>query len=189
MRPSAHILPGRGLKACNFMQLGIAPTSGPMSSSMKGLDLWMQAILASEPHKTNDGLYPYHWTPIEDVTLPEKPIRVGIMMDDGVVRPHPPVERAINELIYCLERNTNFELVPFKPLDHQRAWELAASIYFADGGEIALETAARGNEEICEMSKFILTENPYVRKLNLHEYTNVCRSKTFANKCLDYNED
>jgi amidase len=68
------------------------------------------------------------WVPPS--SLPQR-LTIGVMRFDGVVMPHPPVLRAIDEAVEKLKA-AGHEIVEFKPYDHQRAWDIAVSIRSID---------------------------------------------------------
>jgi Asp-tRNA(Asn)/Glu-tRNA(Gln) amidotransferase A subunit family amidase len=83
------------------------------------------------------------------------------------VRPHPPIRRAINDIVSKLSGIPEIEVIPFTPYNHDEAWTIISSLYFADGG--AEEKAAIGasREPWRPLSKFIITENPNVKALSV----------------------
>ena len=50
-------------------------------------------------------------------------LRVGVMYTDGLVTPHPPVQRALRELVRKMEGIEGIELLPWDALNHELAWE------------------------------------------------------------------
>lgn len=59
----------------------------------------------------------------------KKKLKVGVMWDDGVVKPHPPVLRAMKELVDKLKVAEGVEVVEWKPYKHDLAWEIIVSSY------------------------------------------------------------
>jgi Asp-tRNA(Asn)/Glu-tRNA(Gln) amidotransferase A subunit family amidase len=43
-----------------------------------------------------------------------RPLTIGVMTDDGVVRPHPPISRVLKEVVAKLEA-AGHEIVPWTP--------------------------------------------------------------------------
>ena len=46
------------------------------------------------------------------------------MWDDGVVKPHPPIARVMEDVVGKLKSSANIELVDWKPWKHDLAWEI-----------------------------------------------------------------
>jgi amidase len=63
---------------------------GPMSSSVSGLGVWMQAVLANNPWKKDMNCLPMPWD-VKAAERPQDKLRFAVLWDDGVVEPTPPV--------------------------------------------------------------------------------------------------
>ena len=62
---------------------------------MKHQLITVKVLLAYEPWKYEPSLVRMPWKPEgKDMQLPEK-LKIGIIWNDGVVEPHPPVMRAL----------------------------------------------------------------------------------------------
>lgn len=171
LRPTAFRLPLDGLSASMEGAEHIMPVIGPLSTSLAGIDIFMQAALSKKPWLRSPSLVPLPWkTPTQLSSSPGRPIKIGLLLDDGVVRPHPPVLRALEETAAKLRSaSTQFEVVPWTPYKHDEAWEIIASLYFADGGAEEKEAMSASGEPLRPLSKFILTENPHVKELSIAE--------------------
>jgi hypothetical protein len=103
--------------------------------SLRDVDLWFSLIIGAEPWLREYSLVPIPWrisapAPWEglDVNGMQKKIRVGVMWDDGVLRPYPSIRRALRVLVDALERDSSFEVVDYKPFKHLEASELAVRL-------------------------------------------------------------
>ena len=99
-------------------QEAIYNSLGPMSRSIEDLEVWSKAVLEGEPWMGADPkCLPVPW---RNVTVPKKLClgefafvelqdhithsRVpGILLDDGIVKPLPPVTRALAQIRAALE--------------------------------------------------------------------------------------
>ena len=100
---------------------------------------------------------------------PTRRIKIGVMWDDEVVKPHPPVTRALNQVIGRLSQIPNIDIVEWKPYRHDDAWRIIASLYFPDGGEGCTEPLEASGEPLLSLSKFMTQENEYVRRRSVEE--------------------
>ncbi|KAL2848403.1 amidase signature domain-containing protein [Aspergillus pseudoustus] len=75
---------------------------GPMARSVSGCELWLQAQLANEPWNFDFTCIPMPWN-AEDARRPTERLTIGVVRDDGVVRPTPPVSRAVEEVVTLLK--------------------------------------------------------------------------------------
>lgn len=133
LKPTAYRLPISGVRSTMGGSEGVAPTIGPMARSLEDVELLMSAIIGGRPWKREPGLLPLAWRGEqvldelrERITSGGK-IRLGYFIDDGVVTPHPPVRRAMQESLAAIEASGWFDLVPFEPLRHGPGVELVVS--------------------------------------------------------------
>lgn len=175
LRPTSYRLPLVGGSAAMLGQEQIVPTIGPISTSLSGIALFMKTIIDQKPWLYDPSMLPIPW---HDVTLSSrlrttpsgtKTLKIGVLRDDGVVRPHPPILRAMDALISSLRSNPAFEIVEFPPHAHDDAWRIISSLYFADGGADELSAILASGEPLRPMTEFIITDNPNVRTLSVPE--------------------
>jgi len=139
----------------------IVPTIGPLSTSLEGCKLFTKTLIEAKPWFREPSLLPFPWKGENHYT--GRKLKVAVLWDDGVVKPHPPVTRALNRLVDKLKANENVEIVEWKPYKHDQAWEMIANLYFCDGGAEDLAAMKESGEPLRPLTKFILTENPHVQ--------------------------
>lgn len=139
---------------------------GPLSTSLQGLKIFMKTIIDSEPWIEEPALIPMPW---RAYSVPvDRPLRIGVLWHDGLVRPHPPVTRALRMVVNTLKAE-EIEIVDFAPHLHDEAWAILASLYYPDGGEADTEDIASSGEPWRPLSEWIIKDNPCVKKLSLGE--------------------
>ncbi|EHL00830.1 putative amidase [Glarea lozoyensis 74030] len=111
-----------GLKAVGGGQEQIVPTIGPLSTSLEGLKIFTKTLIDAKPWLREPGLLPFPWK--EEDFFNGRKIKVAVIWDDGVVKPQPPVTRALKEVVDKLASSDKFEVVDWKPYQHDRAWEI-----------------------------------------------------------------
>lgn len=166
IRPTSLRLPMLGGWAPNIGVDYVAASIGPLSTSLGGLELFMKTVLAAKPWLTDSSLVAMPWNNDSwhfrrEVGLHN--LKIGVMWDDEVVRVHPPVTRALQEVVKKLKNIEGVEVVDFKPYRHDLAWKIAASLYFPDGGAQATQLIDSVPEPWLPLSRWILTDNPYVK--------------------------
>lgn len=101
-------------------QEAINSVNGPLSPSLASLILYSSTILSSTsshpPWSFDPKVVPMPWRSSEMI-LPRK-LSFGVIRHDGVVRPHPPMERAIETVIKALIMEGH-EVIDFKPYEHE----------------------------------------------------------------------
>jgi amidase len=123
MKPTTLRLPVGGWTATMAGAEHIIPTIGPLSTSLRGCKLFIKTLIDAKPWFKEPSLLPFPWK--EENAFPGKKLRVAILWDDGVVKPHPPVTRALKQVVEKLKDKSNIELVDWKPYKHDLAWDLA----------------------------------------------------------------
>jgi Asp-tRNA(Asn)/Glu-tRNA(Gln) amidotransferase A subunit family amidase len=100
--------------------------------------------------------------------LPRK-LKIGVMWNDGIVTPHPPVRRALEEVVSALDaQGDDFEVVQWTPLDHSRAYEISMGLYFEDGGRAIKNVLEDGGEAPCPLTQWIF-DNELVKDRSKEE--------------------
>lgn len=172
LRPTSFRLPFVGWTATQLGEEQIIPVIGPLSTTIEGIKLFMKTILDQKPWIIDPSLVHMPWK-TEDLlsTAPsgKRKLRIGVLSDDGVVKPHPPLLRGIDTVVSKLKSNPDIEIVDFPPYHHNEAWRIIASLYFGDGGAEEKEALASSGEPWRPLSDFIIKENPYVKEMTVPE--------------------
>ncbi|KAF2792864.1 amidase [Melanomma pulvis-pyrius CBS 109.77] len=167
LKPTAFRIPTDGY---GYMMAGadtVESVLGPLSTSLFGLKLFMKTVINSQPWLNEPALIPIPWR--EDIQLPsDRPLKIGVLWHDGVVRPHPPITRALH-LVASQLKTAGIEVVDFTPHLHDEAWAILSSLYFPDGGASEAEIMEGSGEPWRPLSKWIIKDNPCVKKLSVGE--------------------
>jgi Asp-tRNA(Asn)/Glu-tRNA(Gln) amidotransferase A subunit family amidase len=131
--------------------------------------MFMDAVLSTEPWVHEPALVPLPWRKEQIVPTVTRPLRIGIMPHDGLVRPHPPISRAIEELSAKLKGLPNIEVTDISPYKTDEALAIAFSLYFSDGGEADKTVMAEAGEPMCPLVEFLFKEIPGIKKLSRQE--------------------
>ena len=144
----------------------ILATVGPMATDRDSLELFMSILIASEPWKLEPAIRFQPWIPHHF----NKPLKVAVQWWDGVVKPHPPMIRALREVSEAC-RSAGMHLVDWdcEELDHRKGWEILSALYFPDGAREVLGLLEKSGEPVLPLTKWITTEQPTVRDLDIHE--------------------
>lgn len=114
----------------------------------------MKAYLDTSPWVKENYLVPLPWRPVE---LPSK-LKIAVMWSDDIVRPHPPIQRALSMVFQALKSHPEFDIVDWAPLDHDKCWKLTCALYWEDGGRRLKEVLASGGEEALPLTKWLLEQ-------------------------------
>jgi amidase len=187
MKPTTGRLPVNGWSATMGGAEQIVPTIGPLSTSLEGCKLFIKTIIDAKPWYKEPSLLPFPWK--EDDPFNGKKLKVAVLWDDGVVKPHPPVTRALKQVVDKLKSKGNVEVVEWKPYKHDLAWEIIvsfflcfqpsahycekANLYFSDGGAEEIAAIEASGEPLRPLTTHILKDNPHVQS---HTITSMWRS-------------
>ena len=91
--------------------------------------MFMKAIIDSKPWIEDPSLLPLPWRDdlLMSVIGKGKRLKIGVMWSDGIVTPHPPITRALHEVLDRLKNADGVEIVDWKPFKHDLGWELCVS--------------------------------------------------------------
>lgn len=156
-------------------------TPGPMTVDRDAMELFMQVILAREPWRLDPSIDARPWVPFKF----SKPLKIAVQWWDGVVRPHPPMTRALKEVSEAC-RKAGMEVIDWDPKsealkipNHSKGWEIISSLYFPDGGDEVLGNLKASGEPVLPLTKFIIHEQPSVKNLTHAELWEVSQPRCF----------
>ncbi|KAG9250767.1 amidase [Emericellopsis atlantica] len=134
LKPSSDRFSYRGVAVSQDGQCQIPSSVGPIARTLPSLTLATKAVIDAESWKLDPRVPPIYWKQDVYEAFSERTLVVGIMGDDGRVKPHPPVDRVFKDLCEKLKA-AGHELVPWDPSMNARCIELMDEHYLVDGGE------------------------------------------------------
>jgi Asp-tRNA(Asn)/Glu-tRNA(Gln) amidotransferase A subunit family amidase len=87
---------------------------GPMSRNIDSLIAATRSVIESAPWDLDPKCCPIPWRSDEFESARSRPLVIAVMRDDGVVKPHPPTIRALEDVASKLEA-AGHELVSWQP--------------------------------------------------------------------------
>lgn len=105
----------------------VVPVVGPLSASLEGIKLFMKTLIDQKPWLYEPSLVPMPWKNASTPSLLRKgqqgrtKLRVGVLADDGIVKPHPPISRGIKTLVDRLRNHPDIDIVEFPAYNHDEA--------------------------------------------------------------------
>jgi amidase len=162
-KPTSSILPTKGYIAGEFAgPMNISLATGPMAGSMRDCSLFVESILSQRPYLEDPTLKGYPWF-IPEKDKPDTPLRVGVMLSDGLIQPQPPVVRALDWVQTELAKHSDrFTLVPFEYLDAQKGISLLREQggYWPDAGVWVKKACAEAGEPLFPLTESVLCDAP-----------------------------
>ncbi|KAF9876787.1 hypothetical protein CkaCkLH20_05633 [Colletotrichum karsti] len=129
LRPSFGRFPTLGCRSGMGGQEAVQSVNGPMTRTIDDLELYSKSVINRQTWLYDPRCVPIAWRETE---LPAK-LKIGVMWNDGMVRPTPPVARALRQTVEKLKA-AGVEVVDWEPKDHKLGLSLLDRMFVADGG-------------------------------------------------------
>ncbi|KAJ0300200.1 uncharacterized protein N0V96_000282 [Colletotrichum fioriniae] len=131
LRPSFGRFPTLGCRSGMGGQEAVQSVNGPMTRTITDLELYSKTVVNQKTWLHDPRCVPIPW---RDVQLPSK-LKIAVMWNDGMVRPTPPVTRALKATVEKLKAAGNeIEIIDWEPVDHRQGLTLLERMFVADGG-------------------------------------------------------
>ncbi|TXT04813.1 hypothetical protein VHUM_04081 [Vanrija humicola] len=161
-KPSVRRLPygGANIPVGPAGYEGILGTHGPMARGVDDLEKYMRLVASTEPWKRDPTVVSdppsLDVKPWREVT--PKRLRVGILRDDGVVRPVAPIRRALDAAVAKLKASGDFDVVDYAPFRSADNWEIISALYWPDNGKAVYDHIAGTGERVVPLTEWIISQ-------------------------------
>ncbi len=89
---------------------GVRSTAGSMATSIRDCSLFLKSIMQANAWKYDSTVISI---PCSNLSVKEK-LRIGLVEDDGVYTPSPPVRRGLKKAVDLLRESDQIEIIPLK---------------------------------------------------------------------------
>lgn len=113
--------------------VGVEPVAGPLATTARANALILQVILEAELWRLDSMLNHIPW---RGLTLSDRPLKIGIVEDDGQNTPTPPMRRTLYEVSEKLQK-AGVELVPLKLTNVKQDMSLLWFSFSMDGAKVS----------------------------------------------------
>jgi amidase len=96
-------LPYQDVSVSTEGQEHVPSVIGPMSRNIESLIATTKAVIDAAPWNQDPKCCPVQWRSEMFEEARTRPLVIAVMRDDGVVRPHPPITRVLDEVAKKLE--------------------------------------------------------------------------------------
>lgn len=149
-----------------------------MTRSLSSLSYLTKAIIAAKPWTRDPKCVPIPWREEAFQEVQSRPLVVGLMMNDGVVKPHPPILRALSEVAAALEA-AGHEVMPWSSDGHQECIEIMDLYYTSDGCEDIRRDMETGGEPYIPHVEALVNRAPAI---SVYEYWQLNKRRNEAQK-------
>lgn len=126
-------------------KIGIPASAGPLAHSMRDIELFFRAVLEQKPWMMDPDVVPLPWASLPTTG---KKLRIGIVRRDGVIDPHPPIARLLDEVKIKLQQ-AGVEIVEMDitPLFSQ-CQSIANALFGIEGGNAMFDLLESSSEPL-----------------------------------------
>ncbi|KAL0471511.1 amidase signature domain-containing protein [Neurospora intermedia] len=144
LKPTPERLSYRDAANTNPGQNTYRSTLGFISTSLDGCELALKSVLSTRPWLQDPAVVPipYRQDVFDDVLsradssgrakADHRPLKLGILWNDGIVEPHPPIRRGMAMVAEAVKK-AGHKLVNWNPPSHATALKIHHSFLLADG--------------------------------------------------------
>ncbi|EEH20415.1 hypothetical protein PABG_02674 [Paracoccidioides brasiliensis Pb03] len=143
LRPSFGRFPNFLTKSGLAGQESVLSVNGPMAATLECIKLFASTVANSEPWVRDPKCIPIPWRTVE----PKLRLKLAVLWDDGLVRPTPPVRRALKETVEKL-RSAGHEIVDWEAAGHKEGVDILDRFFLSDGGKTVRGILATSKEPI-----------------------------------------
>ncbi|KAH0351003.1 amidase, partial [Aureobasidium melanogenum] len=148
-RPSSGIVPFDGQQSPEDPgMVGIEVVAGPMATSSRACSFFMKTIMSAQAWRYDSSCLHLRWQGQQ----PSRKPRIGLVLDDGVYTPFPPVRRAIREAAQKL-RDAGVDIVELRLPHVADAVGITYGMFALDGCQFVQDLMKEGKEPQVESVK------------------------------------
>ncbi|KAL2855518.1 amidase signature domain-containing protein [Aspergillus pseudoustus] len=172
-KPSSNRFPYSGVPVSTEGQEHVPSSVGPMARDLSSICYLSRLVAESRPWDCDPRCPPLPWNGAVFEDIQSRRMVIGLILDDGVVKVHPPIERALRELVNKLEK-AGHEIVTWDASDHLGYINLMDRYYTVDGGEdIRRDVAVAGEPFIPHVEALVNRGKP----ISVYEYWQLNRER------------
>jgi len=164
LRPSYERLPYQGARNSAEGQESVASVLGPMANSLEACKIFAKAVLDGRPWERDPSCLRKPWDQgayeLRDHGGGQS-LCFGIMWDNDIVKPHPPVVRALRMVKDALE-TAGHKVIDWKPYKHMELFHSVEFIFAADGSEDYQRHCDLSGEPLIQLEHFTTSETQHL---------------------------
>ncbi|KAL2365158.1 hypothetical protein RJZ56_001878 [Blastomyces dermatitidis] len=178
LKPSSGRLPYYGTAVSTEGQEHVPSSIGPMTRDLSSIIYISQHLANSQPWALDPRCAPLPWRNEVFTEIQSRPLVIGLTLDDGVVKVHPPIQRVLHELSAKLQA-AGHEVIPWNTDGHQECIDIMDTFYTVDGGEdIRNDVMAAGEPFLPHVERLVNRGKP----ISVYQYWQLNKRKIAAQK-------
>ncbi|TFK85684.1 general amidase [Polyporus arcularius HHB13444] len=164
LRPSYERLPYCNAVNSQEGQESISSVLGPMTNSLEGVKIFTKAVIDARPWRKDPLCIRKEWNEREyqlgDHGGPGAKLCFAIMWDNGVIKPHPPLKRALEMTKKALEA-AGHRVIDWENHRNLEIYKIGVSIFNADDGTDYLADCALSGEPLIQTMSPVTDAHEY----------------------------
>ncbi|KAL3426084.1 amidase [Phlyctema vagabunda] len=177
-KPSSARFPYYGIPVSTEGQEHVSSAIGPMARSLSTITSVTQALLSAAPWELDPRVVPLPWRPALYSEMAARPLVVGILWDDGIVKPHPPITRHLQRAVERIVA-AGHEVVEWDAALHRECVDIMDRFYTVDGGEDIRRAVQQAGEPFIPHVEALVNRGPAV---SVYEYWQLNKLKVDVQK-------
>ncbi|KAF4332815.1 general amidase [Fusarium beomiforme] len=178
IRIPSHMMGIYGLKPSGVPvstegQEHVPSSIGPMARDLSMIKSAMYNLIESKPWEHDARCAPLPWRGHLYEEMHSRPLTIGVLMDDGVVRPHPPITRTLRDAVEALKLEGH-EIVEWNTELHEECIRTMDLFYAADGGEDIRQDISKAGEPFIPHVKRLVNRG---KAISVYEYWKLNKKK------------
>ncbi|OQE43364.1 hypothetical protein PENCOP_c003G08886 [Penicillium coprophilum] len=177
-KPSSARIPYQGVPVSTEGQEHVPSSIGPMARDLRSICYVSRLIANSQPWDVDPRCVPLLWNDTAFQEIQDRPMVIGLILDDGMVKVHPPIARALLELSEVLKAHGH-EVVVWDTSDHKGCIEIMDLFYTVDGCEDIRRDVAVAGEPFIPHVETLLNRG---KAISVYEYWQLNKRKGAVQK-------
>ncbi|KAI1050944.1 hypothetical protein LB505_013254 [Fusarium chuoi] len=173
LKPSSTRLPYQGVPVSTEGQEHVPSSIGPMARDLGMIKHAMHSLIESKPWEYDARCAPLPWRGRLYEEMHGRPLTIGVLMDDGVVRPHPPITRVLRDAVEALKHDGH-EIVEWNTELHEQCIRTMDMFYTADGGEDIRQDISKAGEPFIPHVQRLVNKG---KAISVYEYWKLNKKK------------
>lgn len=129
-------------------KVGIPASAGPLAHSVRDMELFFRAVSEQRPWTQDPDVVPTPWSSLTSLGGAGRKLRIGIVRRDGVIEPHPPIAKALDEVKSKLQAHgvetVEMDITPL----FKQCQSLANAMFGVEGGNNMFDLLETADEPL-----------------------------------------
>lgn len=171
LKPSTGRIPYMNVTNSVSGQECVPSVIGPMARSLKDVELLSELIVGAESWNVDPKVLPIPWKDMSD--LKERSLVLGVWKFDGQIMPHPPIQRALKEVVELLKLNGH-EVIEIEFPFQERLVDTISRIFCADARNEIDTLCKISGEPVVPIVKRCTTYPDYKQPIGVNAWWDLC---------------